>query len=247
MVLKVTVFPAPGERTAVERVGIALHPRLVTIIHAGHARERKQQFIQQPQPTQGHVPLVRRQSIIFPLCLGKSLRRFSQHRENPRRIMSTHQVQRPIQCRLRVVLPDGLHFLGKGPRRFLPHQKRHRPIPERIVHGAVQFLTQQIFPQPVIADFVAGVLPDLAQQQRILLFRFAGPSDRRDKRIRQLIRHVQPPSGGPQTQPFSNHAVLSADKLLIARVQLLHIRQGIHAPPAFISGGIRSPKRYQSS
>ena len=149
--------------------------------------------------------------------------------------MGSDQIHRPGQRLRGIVFPDGFHVFRKVFCRTSAQNKRRCTVPEGIVHGTVQLSAQQIFPQVVIADFMAGILPDLSHQQRIGFFRLAGTANRRNKRIRQLVGHIQPPAGSPQPQPFADHAPLSAYKLPISRVVFFYVRQGIHAPPAFIA------------
>ena len=173
---------------------------------------------------------------------GESLRRLAQHRQDPGRIVGADQVQGPVEGRGGIVLPNGLHGLGVllcGPG---PQQEFQRRAPEGIVHGAVQLRSQQIFPQGVVADFVGGVLPDLSQQQRVILFRMLGLTDLLDEVVGELVRHVQPPAGSAKPQPFPDHPVLSADQVLVFRVFLLHVGQGVHPPPALVAAGLHGPE-----
>ena len=89
-----------------------------------------------------------------------------------------------------------------------------------------------------VADLVAGVLPDLAKEQGVGLFRLCRLPDLFDEGVGQLVGHIQPPAGGAHPQPFADDAVLPAYKLLIAGIGLLHVGQGVHAPPALIAGGM---------
>lgn len=73
------------------------------------------------------------------------------------------------------------------------------------------------------------------------------PPQEGDKLIRQLVRHVQPPTGGAQAQPFTDNARFAADKFPVAGGVLLHLGQGIYAPPAGIAAGVCISKAVQLS
>lgn len=175
----------------------------------------------------------------FLLGLGRQvLRSLAQDGQDSGRVVGADEIQRPIEGRGRIVLVDGLHGHGKVPGVFSAQQKVQRPRAEGIVHGAVQLVSQQVWPQLAVADLVAGVLPDLTQNQRIGPLCLSRPGNGVDQAVRQLVCHIQPPAGGPQAQPFADHPGFPAEKFLIARVRFLYVGQGIHPPPALITGGV---------
>ena len=94
-----------------------------------------------------------------------------------------------------------------------------------------------------IADLVGGVLPDLAEQQRVGLFGENGFLNLGQEVVGKLVSDVQAPTMGTGAQPFADHAVL-AQELLAHQLGLLvdggHIA---HAPPAVVRAVLVEAKR----
>ena len=85
-----------------------------------------------------------------------------------------------------------------------------------------------------IANLVRGVLPDLAEQQRVGLFGKYCLLDLGQEVVRKLVSDVQAPAVSTGAQPLADDAVL-AQKLLAHELGLLVDRGHVaHAPPAVV-------------
>ena len=85
-----------------------------------------------------------------------------------------------------------------------------------------------------IANLVRGVLPDLAEQQRVGLFGKYCLLDLGQEVVRKLVSDVQTPAVSTGAQPLADDAVL-AQELLAHELGLLVDRGHVaHAPPAIV-------------
>ena len=84
-----------------------------------------------------------------------------------------------------------------------------------------------------------GVLPDLADENRVRRTRFHLPIEGLRKGRRQFVDDVEAPAAGARRQPMSQHAVRISDhEVHIGRLSFLDVREGRHPPPAPIGVGI---------
>ena len=111
-------------------------------------------------------------------------------------------------------------------------------IPQGIVHHAVQGVSHAVVAQFPIGEFVAGVLPHLAQQAGVGIFLFHPLAQHAQKGHGQFVRHVQPPTRAARPQPVGAHRVLVPQhEVQIAFRHLPHVGQGREAPPAIVLVG----------
>ena len=231
------ILPAPGVRSAVKGVGIALDPRLVAVVDAGHAGHGELEEGEHFQSPAGQVVTVIRQTVQLPLKLGKLLllRGLSQRSEDPLPVVAADDVEGAVEVVPGVVFLQA-HEPGPKPLRVQLAQHEvdsHRP--EGVVHGGLELFPQQILPLPTVALLVGGVLPYLAQQDAVRCLLLHGRPDALDKLVGQLVSHVQPPAADALTQPVADDAVsFAVDELAVAGLQLLHIGQVGHSPPALV-------------
>ncbi len=109
---------------------------------------------------------------------------------------------------------------------------------ERVVHAGIQPLAPQVGAAVVERFLGGGVLPHFADEQLVLAVGFDGGADLFDKIVRQLIGHIQPEAGSAQPQPCVDDAALAADKFHVGGGFLLHLGQGLKAPPAAVAADI---------
>ena len=132
------------------------------------------------------------------------------------------------------MLADGKDLVG-GLLGGLAFYKIQHGVLEGVVHHAVQPLAQQVGAAVVKAELGGGVLPHLAQQELLRAYPLDGGADLLDKRVRQLIGHIQPETGSTPTQPCVDHAALAGDELHKGGGLLVDLRQGLKAPPAAVA------------
>ena len=108
------------------------------------------------------------------------------------------------------MLTDGKDLVGGLLGRFALDKIQHGVL-EGVVHHAVQPLAQQVGAAVVKAELGGGVLPHLAQQKLFWAYPLDGGADLLDKRVRQLVGHIQPETGSTTAQPCVDHAALAGD------------------------------------
>ncbi len=200
------IFPPPRIRAAVKGIGQTLRASLVAVVNAGYSQHRKLQQREQLQPLQALGPLFRAQGKFLrrlparrciPVKNGQASRAATQHRQNAGGVVGANQIQIAGQSLRRIVLQLANKPLRQLLRPNLPQQPSLRPILKRIVHHAVQLVAKQIAAVLAVALLVAGVLPNLAQHQRVRHFCLSGRRQPGNEKVRQLVGHIQPPTAGP--------------------------------------------------
>ena len=90
-----------------------------------------------------------------------------------------------------------------------------------------------------VADLVGGILPHLAQQQRLRVQLLEALAEQGDEVVGQLVGHVQTEAIGAQAHPVGNDAILSCDDVLQkSRVHLIDAGEGVDAPPGGVAVGV---------
>ena len=148
--------------------------------------------------------------------------------------MAREQVERGRHGLGRVVLGDGHEALGRVGRARLAQQEVEHRRAERVVHGAVELVAQQVATQLAVAHLVGGVLPNLAQHERVVALGHGRALDLRDELVGELVGHVEAPAARTRSQPVTHHARLAGDEVAPALAGLNHGRQVVHAPPAVV-------------
>ena len=123
--------------------------------------------------------------------------------------MAAEQVEAAGQRLGRVVFTQRLDALGALVGVLAVNEKTQDGIAQRVVHGRVELVTQQVFAQLAVGEFVRCILPDLAEQQAVGAFLKHRCFDVRDKLIRELIGHVETPPTCTGAQPGADHAVFT--------------------------------------
>ena len=232
----VGVFLAPRIRPAVVRVGVALHARLVAVVDAGDAGERHLHKGGNPQAAHAEavVVLIQPKAGLLLLAQRAAMRRVAQHVHQADAVMATQQVERRAEGLAGIVLAELLGGVGKVLGRNLVSEVVKNGVAERVVHDAVQLVAMEVLTQLAIGNLGGGVLPDLADEQRVgLLGQFSG-LDLGDEVIGQLVGNVQTPTARTSAQPLAHHAILAADQLAVVGIVLIQVRKRVDAPPALV-------------
>ena len=130
---------------------------------------------------------------------------------------------------------QGVDRARKVPRRAPAGEEVEQRRAQRIVHHAVQRAAERVGAQLAVGHLVGGVLPDLAQDRRLRVFELDAGAQLADEVVRQFVRDVQPPAGGPARDPLRHHAVLVVDdEVAVAAAVFVHLGQGLDAPPAVV-------------
>ncbi len=237
----VEVLLAPGVGPTVVGVRVALHAGLVAVVDAGHAGHGHLKQGRHPQAAHGKAALVVVQAVAAALVVaqGALVGRAGQHGQHALAVVTAQEVQAGVEGVLGVVLVQGLHGVGVVLRGGLLRQEAQRGDAERVVHGPVQLLALQVLAQLAVAHLVGGVLPHLAQQQRVGLERAQAGLEAEDELVGQLVGHVKPEAVCAQRKPVGDDAVVVVDEIAqIGGLKLLEIGQGAEVPPALIVVGI---------
>ena len=150
--------------------------------------------------------------------------------------MSAQQIHIAVEHLGRVVLRDGHYRVPEGVAGVSAPYKVQNRRAEGVVHDTVQLPVHEVPPSAAVGHLVGGVLPHLAQQQRVGLQLLEAGSQQPQEFVRQLIRHVQPETVGPQADPVGNDAVVVRDDIFDERrIHLVHRGQGVKAPPGVVA------------
>ena len=231
------VAARPREGPAVVGVGQALHAQLVPVVDAwdaevGHLHENGE-----PEAPLRKAALTVREApghAVGPGLPVGMVECAAQHTHEAWAVVAREQVERRGLRLGRVVLGDGDEALGSCPGAHVPEEKPERSIAERVVHGAVELAAQEVATQLAVAHLVGGILPDLAEHERVRTLGRGGRANLLDELVGQLVCHVKAPTARAGGKPVAHDAVLARDELAIARVLLVHGRQVVHAPPALV-------------
>ena len=151
--------------------------------------------------------------------------------------MGVQGIHRRVESEGGVIFPDGLHPLHKV-LAAAPLEEGQDGGAQGVVHQAVAVAPQDVLAAHTVGHLGGAVLPHLADDHRVGLFRPGGPMDARHKVVGQLVGHIQPPAVRAGPEPAADHAVLTAeDKVPIGGVIFVHSRQGVDAPPAVVLMG----------
>ena len=232
--LAVAVLVAPGVGRAVIGVGVSLDAGLVAVVDARDAGERHLEQGRDPEPALGEAALAVAQAIGGALVVGEGLLRGcpAQDGEDALGVMAPQHVEGARERAGRVVLAHGLDALGEVARRREAQHVAQQRVAQVVVHGAVELVAQEVAAQLAIAHLVGGVLPDLAQHERVRTLGKRGGRELLDEVVGQLVHHVEPPAARAGAQPVAHGPVLAKHERAEARVVLLEVGQVLDAPPA---------------
>ena len=229
----------------VARVGKALQAVLVAVVNRRHAGEGHLHERREPKAALGQAHCAFVQTPLAALAFGqlRLVGAAAEHRDDARTVVARQQVERTGQSLARIVLAQGLDVLGCLVGVLVAHQKADDHVAEGVVHGRIELGALQVAAQMAVANLVGGVLPDLAEQQRVGLFGKYCLLDLGQEVVGKLVSDVQAPTMGTGAQPFADHAVL-AQELLAHQLGLLvdggHVA---HAPPAVVRAVLVEGKR----
>ena len=229
------VLFAPGEEAPVKGVLCAGHARLVAVVDRRDPGQSvvdgggKQQQLFCPRQ-------LRRGMAELRLRLPRHARAIcaAEHGQDPLGIVGAQQVHAGVH-RLRRVVQHHAVDLVHELRRVAGQGKMQHGVPEGVVHHAVQLPSVKVAPPSAVADLVAGVLPDLAQQQFVSAVALDRCAHRVQKRVRQLVGDVQPEAVRAHVHPAVDHAALAGDESGKGGVVLVDLRQGVDVPPAGVA------------
>ena len=145
--------------------------------------------------------------------------------------MAAYKGKRSVQVLRRIVLSQTHQFIGSLSGAYGVVDVVEEYVPERIVHGTVELIAHEVPAPLAVADLVAGVFPDLAYKKVFRVCSFDPCASLSDERVRQLIGHVEPPSGSSHPEPVSDYSVLTQHKFSVALVFFDHFRQVLDSPP----------------
>ena len=229
----------------VARVGKTLQAVLVAIVDGRHAGEGHLHERREPKAALGQAHCAFVQTPFAALALGqlRLVGTAAEHRDDARAIVARQQIERAGQSLARVVLTQGLDILGRLIGVLVAHQKADDHVAEGVVHGGIKLGALQVAAQMTVTDLVGGVLPDLAEQQRVGLFGKYCLLDLGQEIVRKLVSDVQTPAVSTGTQPFANHAILAQEPLVHQLGVLVDGGHIAHAPPAVVRAVLVEGKR----
>ena len=228
------ILIAPRIAAAVERVFPALQASLVTIINAGDAGQEELEYHSALEQSLATVVLVRRQFVgCHPVLALVVAGLTAETVDGTLDVVGGDKVHQHIHRAFRIVFQDHHNAVPECGGSLTLHVGDDR-LTERIVHYAVQLVAQEIAPLDAVSLLVGRILPDLADDDFFLIILLDAGAQIVQELVRQLICHVQTVSGGAQAHPVVQYAVVAADVLGVAGVVLVHIRQGVDAPPGLV-------------
>ncbi|VWM22038.1 Uncharacterised protein [Collinsella intestinalis] len=148
--------------------------------------------------------------------------------------MAAEQVEAAGQRLGRVVFTQRLDALGALVGVLPVNEKTQDGIAQRVVHGRVELVTQQVFAQLAVGEFVGCILPDLAEQQAVGAFLKHRCFDVLNKLVRELIGHVETPAACTGAQPGADHAVFTEQQLAHTIGLLVEVGHVLDAPPGAV-------------
>lgn len=112
----------------------------------------------------------------------------AEHREHAGAVVTADEIERGIEILLRVMFLNRPERVAGGLRTDLAQQEIEHCGAERIVHRRVQFAAEEILAQRAVAHLVGGVLPDLAEKERIFFLFLHRRADVADEAVRAARR-----------------------------------------------------------
>ena len=232
------VLASPRVKTAVKRVAVAGHARLVAVINARRTGERELQKRRHAQKSARaairfliHVALRQRRAV--------RVQRVDQVCDGARRIVRGQQRHAGAEYVGGIIFRQRHHPLAELASVVLAADKAQDRLAPGVIHHAVQLAVRKIPPPHAVSLFIRRVLPDLAEQDRVGVQLPNAPAQAEHKLVRQLIDHVQPEAVRAQRQPVRDHAVRAPDDVVhVRRLELVDTRQRRDAPPARVHVGI---------
>ena len=222
---QIPVLFAPRERPPVVRILPAFKPGLVAVINQRHPREREHDR----RVALDEAPRLR------PLPAAKT----EHFGHQARHVVGSGHVCEGVKVLPRVVLLQILEDLVRVAGGNFRRIEREQRLPERVVGHRVQLALREIRAQLSVAELVGGVLPDLAQNDRLrsrLGARFVrGRPQFLYELVRKLVSHVQPPAGNALPEPVAHHRVVVFDnEIKVTGREFVHVGKHLHAPPAVV-------------
>ena len=223
-----------GIGASIEGVLPTLQSQFVAVIDSGRAGKREQDQSRQLHQSGTDSALLRRQTKRGTLSLGVRSRSRAQHRQDAGGVVGAQKIHGGVEGSGGIIFPKSLHRLPEMVT-VASLEVSQQSGPEGIVHDPVDLLAQQVFPTLGISDLGAGVLPDLAQQQGIGICLRKDRPDLFNKPVRQLVCHIQPPTGGACPQPAADNRVRTFYNVIdVGGAGLPDRRQSTDAPPGVI-------------
>ena len=149
--------------------------------------------------------------------------------------MATDEVERAEEVFFRVVLPQAIQlFAGLfGADRVIDIVEQD--VSERVVHGAVELVSEEIAPWLIVTDLVTGVFPDFSNEHIVLARCLDASTHIFDERVRKLICYIESPCRGSHLEPVRYYSVLSCDEFSVTFVVLVYFRKIPYSPPGLVS------------
>ena len=151
--------------------------------------------------------------------------------------MGAQEVHGGIKGGRGIVLPKSFHGRLEILRRAV-QQVVQKGGAEGIIHHAMELAAQEIPPAAGVGNFIAGILPDLTQDQGVGVRFFHSGPELFNELAGKLVRHVQTPAGGPGPKPALHHGVFPLDNIIhVIRAILPDVGQRVDAPPGVVGVG----------
>ncbi len=178
--------------------------------------------------------LLRRQKHPCLDLAAAGIRRSGQRGQGAHRVVAANQVERGSLGGRRVMLAqcfqEMVHpFGGK-----LAGQEADQGLLERVAHHMVVGAAEQKIAVAAVTDLVAGILPDLAEQDGVIPLSTDSQAKLPEEAVRQFVGHIQAPARRAQTEPMSGDPVRASDFLPVGQVMLVDTGQIGKTPPGIV-------------
>ena len=228
--LEVLVDRVPRVGPAIVRVVVTRQPGFGAVVDRGHARPGELE-----RGKLAELGLARRQVLLGFLERGV-VPAGCQRPQDARRVVAVDEVQQGIEGRLRVVLHEARHARGELARRepddrpvevgrVAVEQSDHRSS-EAVVHRRVGLVPEQ--PR-------GGVVPLLAEHQRVRIGRLYGFPDLAHEAVRQVVHDIEAPAGRTIRDPAPRDPVRTGEQVVDLGA-LDHLGDRVEPEPALVVG-----------
>ena len=147
--------------------------------------------------------------------------------------MRSEDIHQGMHGKGRIMLHDLFHLVRRTLGISLADKGNDR-ILHRIVHHGIETASVEIVLSFLVGDLVGRILPDLADHKRVFLLTLGCADDLPYGARRVLIDHIETPAGGSCSQPVAHDAFLAGNKIHVAGVVHIGLRQSVDPPPRII-------------
>ena len=215
MIFEVLVLLTPRECASVLRISVSGKACFISIVDARHTRER---ILKRRE----HFDFADRRLFVL-------FRRHHSH--DPLAVMAPDKVESSIEILPRIVFSQTHEAVSGFACAYRIVYIVEQDGPQRIVHRSVKFIAREILSSFAIADFVARVFPDFADEHTFRIGDFDASTHGFDESIRKLVRHIEAPSRSTKFEPVSSYSVFTEYVVLVIAVHLIYFRKIFDSPP----------------